>query len=281
MSIFSHQLKNVAALQDKATQIRYETAKMAHGVGDARKAHPGPSLSTTDIIVALYYKHMNIDISRPAWQDRDRFILSKGHGCLSLYAVLADLGYFPKERLSTVRRTESILQGHPDMRKTPGIDMTAGSLGNGLGAGVGMALGTRLEKSGARTYVLLGDGELDEGVVWEAAPCAYKYGLDNLTAIVDYNGFQSCGTTEEILPFHNTASRWESVGWITRQIDGHNMQHILDALVWADQKEGKPKVIIAETVKGKGISFMENDNSWHQRALTDEQMQLAKKELRG
>ncbi|KKL27925.1 hypothetical protein LCGC14_2380300, partial [marine sediment metagenome] len=174
-----------------------------------------------------------------------------------------------------------ILQGHPDMRKTPGVDMTTGSLGNGLGAGVGMALGAKLDRMDYYVYVQLGDGELNEGIIWEAAGCASKYALNNLIAIVDENGFQSCGKNKDIMPLRNIVDKWEAFGWTTQEIDGHNMKEIISSLYWARKKEKKPKVVIAHTVKGKGVSFMENDNSWHQRALTSEQMRIAEKELRG
>ena len=272
-------IENIKDLEEKARRIRLDTAKMAHAVGPDRKAHPGPSLSTADILVALFYQVMKLNPKNPDWADRDRFILSKGHGCLSYYAVLADLGYFPKDKLITVRRLDSILQGHPDMRKTPGVDMTAGSLGNGLGAGIGMALAAKLNNKDWQTYVLIGDGELDEGIVWESAECAAKFNLDNLTAIIDKNNFQSCGTTDQIMPLMDIASKWQAFGWLTRQIDGHDFAQIISALRWAKQKQQKPKVIIAETIKGKGISFMENDNTWHQQALTDEQLKIAEEQL--
>ena len=268
-------------LEEKARELRYEIVKMSYEVGSERKAHPGPALSITDLVVALFYQVMKIDSKDPAWKDRDRFILSKGHACLALYATLADLGYFPKSNLPTVRHIGSILQGHPDMRKTPGVDMTTGSLGHGLGAGVGMALGTKLDRIDCYIYVQLGDGELNEGIVWEAAECASKYALDNLIAIVDENGFQSCGSTKDIMPLKNIINKWEAFGWITQEIDGHNMKEILSSLYWARKKEKEPKVIIAHTIKGKGVSFMENDNSWHQKALTLEQMRIAEKELKG
>ncbi len=267
-------------LEKKARELRYEIVKMSYEVGSGRKAHPGPALSITDLVVALFYQVMKIDSKDPNWKNRDRFILSKGHACLALYATLADLGYFPKSNLSTVRRIKSILQGHPDMRKTPGVDMTTGSLGHGLGAGVGMALGAKLDKMDYYIYVQLGDGELNEGIVWEGAECASKYALDNLIAIVDENGFQSCGKNKDIMPLRNIVDKWEAFGWLTQEIDGHNMKEILSSLYWARKKEKKPKVVIAHTVKGKGVSFMENDNSWHQRALTSEQMKIAEKELR-
>jgi transketolase len=266
-------------LEKKARELRYLIVRTSYEVGSERKAHPGPALSIADLMVALFYQVMRINPKDPKRSDRDRFILSKGHACLALYAALADLGYFPKENLSTVRHIGSMLQGHPDMRKTPGVDMTAGSLGNGLGAGVGMALGARLDKMDYSVYVQLGDGELDEGVVWEAAASASKYALDNLVAIVDQNRFQSCGATEDIMPLGDIAKKWEAFGWITRKIDGHNMKDILSSLYWARRREERPKVIIAHTIKGKGVSFMENNNDWHQKVLTPEEMRIAEQEL--
>lgn len=271
----------ISKLEVKARELRYRIVKMSYEVGSERKAHPGPALSIADLMVALFYQVMKIDLKDPVWKDRDRFILSKGHACLALYATLADLGYFPKSNLPTVRHIGSILQGHPDMRKTPGVDMTTGSLGNGLGAGVGMALGAKLDRMDYYVYVQLGDGELNEGIIWEAAGCASKYALNNLIAIVDENGFQSCGKNKDIMPLRNIVDKWEAFGWTTQEIDGHNMKEIISSLYWARKKEKKPKVVIAHTVKGKGVSFMENDNSWHQRALTSEQMRIAEKELRG
>lgn len=268
-------------MEEKALQLRYEIVKISYEVGPERKVHPGPALSIVDIVTVLFYQIMRINPKNPTWKDRDRFILSKGHACLVLYATLADLGYFPKIKLSTVRHISSILQGHPDMNKTPGVDMTTGSLGHGLGAGVGMALGAKLDRMDYYIYVLLGDGELNEGIVWEAAECASKYALDNLIAIVDENRFQSCGKTKDIMPPKNIVDKWKAFGWITQEINGHNLKEILSSLFWARKKKKEPKVIIAHTIKGKGVSFMENDNSWHQKALTLEQMETAEKELKG
>ena len=272
--------KVISSLEKKSRQIRLETARICYQVGPERKAHPGPALSITDIIVALYYHVMEINPQKPNWSDRDRFILSKGHGCVSLYAVLADIGYFPKKELYTLRRLGSILQGHPCMGKTPGIDMTAGSLGNGLGAGVGMAIGAKLDNKNNTVFVLIGDGELNEGIVWEAAETASKYDLDNIVAIVDVNRFQSCGPCDVIMPSEDIKAKWCAFGWDAEQIDGHDMSQILYSLNLAKYKKmGYPKVVIANTVKGKGISFMENNNSWHQRALTKDEWLIAKEEL--
>jgi transketolase len=268
-------------LEEKAGQLRYEVVKISYEVGPSRKAHPGPALSIVELITALFYEVMRIDPKKPEWEDRDRFILSKGHACLALYAALADLGYFSKDELYTVRHIGSMLQGHPDMRKTRGVDMTTGSLGHGLGAGVGMALGATLDNKEYNIYVLTGDGELDEGLIWEGAECAMKYKLDNLITIIDANSYQSCGGTAEIMPLGDMRCKLEGFGWMTKVINGHNFRDILSAFEWAKKRERIPKVIIANTVKGKGVSFMENDNSWHQKALTEEQMKIAEKELRG
>jgi transketolase len=280
MNTTSHKINEIDKLEKKAKEIRYHVAEMGFKVGPERKAHPGPALSITDILVTLFYNTMNLDPENPKWEERDKFVLSKGHACLSLYAILADLGYFPIKELTTVRRINSILQGHPDIKKTPGIDITAGSLGNGLGLGVGMALGSQLDKKDNHIFVMIGDGELNEGLIWESAASACKYKLNNLTAIIDKNNFQSCGGTEEVMPFPNIVSRWQSFGWLTKEIDGHNFKDIIDGLKWAKQKESQPKVLIANTIKGKGLSFMENDNSWHQKTLSEEQMEIAKQELK-
>ena len=250
--------------------------------GPNRKIHIGPALSYTDILVSLYYHIMKVNPKEPRWMDRDRFVLSKGHGCISLYAVLADLGFFSKDFMGKVRHIGSILQGHPDMKKTPGIDMTTGSLGNGLGAGVGMALSAKFDKRDSTVFVMIGDGELNEGVIWEACETASKYGLDNLIAVIDKNNLQSSGCCEDIMPFSDLDLKWKSFGWDTAEMDGHNIQQILHTIgLLKERKNGKPKVIIAHTVKGKGVSFMENDNNWHQRPITEDEMKKAIKEIGG
>lgn len=272
----------IKRLEQKAREIRYQTVKTCYEIGPAYRAHPGPALSITDILVALYYEVMDIDPENPSWGKRDRLVLSKGHACPSLYVILADFNFFPKESLSTLRHVGSFLQGHPDMRKTPGIDMTTGSLGHGLSAGVGMALASKIDNLDYTTFVIIGDGELDEGIVWEAAQTASKYKLDNLVAIVDINRWQSCGSTEDIMPPRDISAKWKSFGWDLMQVDGHSMYQLVFALHLAKSKHlGLPKIILAETVKGKGVSFMEDDNSWHQKAITDEQMRITEKELTG
>jgi transketolase len=272
----------IKRLEQKAREIRYQTVKTCYEIGPAYRAHPGPALSITDILVALYYEVMDIDPENPSWRERDRLVLSKGHACPSLYVILANFNFFPKESLSTLRHVGSLLQGHPDMRKTPGIDMTTGSLGHGLSAGIGMALAGKIDNLDYTTFVIIGDGELDEGIAWEAAGTASKYKLDNLVAIVDINRWQSCGSTEDIMPLRDISAKWKSFGWDIVQVDGHSMYQLVFSLHLAKSKHlGLPKVILAETVKGKGVSFMEDDNSWHQKAITDEQMRIAEKEFTG
>jgi transketolase len=268
------------SLETKARQIRLEIVRVATMMGEERRAHPGPALSITDIMVALYYQCLRIDPKIPKWADRDRLILSKGHACLVLYAILADLGYFEHAHLDTLRHVGSILQGHPDMQKTPGVDMTTGSLGNGLGLGVGVALAAKIDQKSYNTYVIIGDGESQEGVVWEAAQTAVKYQLDNLIAFLDINGLQSCGTVEETMPGQKNYERWEGFGWNAIHVDGHSFEEILDGIERARQHKGIPTIILAHTVKGKGVSFMENNNSWHQKSPTQEQWQLAQRELK-
>jgi len=259
-------------LENLAKKIRQETIKLAF---QAEYAHPGPSLSITDLLVALYYSELNINPNKPNWEDRDRFVLSKGHGCLSLYAILADLGFYSAKENLKLRKLNSLVQGHPDMRKTPGIDFTTGSLGNGIGAAVGMAISFKIDKRQSRVFTILGDGEIQEGVVWEAASIASHLKLDNLIVIIDNNNFQSSGPIEEINNIKPIKNRWEAFGWKVIEIDGHNFKEILQAFKIATSTTSRPTTIIAHTIKGKGISFMENDNSWHQRQLTEEQYQLA------
>jgi len=247
----------------------------------AQSGHPGGSLSSIDILTCLYFHHMRIKPEDPSWEDRDRFVLSKGHAAPALYAVLAELGYFPKEALLTLRQVGSMLQGHPDMRKTPGIEMSTGSLGNGLSVGIGMALGARLVRKNYHVYVLIGDGEVNEGEIWEAAMAASKYKLDNLTAICDFNRVQLDGPIEEIMPLDPLPEKWKAFNWNVIEIDGHNMEEILDALDEAKQIKGKPTMIIAHTIKGKGISFMEGKFQWHGKAPDKEEYGIALEELGG
>jgi transketolase len=221
------------------------------------------------MVTALYFHAMKIDPSNPQWIERDRFILSKGHACPVVYVALALRGYFPLEDLLTLRHIDSHLQGHPDMRKTPGIDMTAGPLGCGLSAGVGMALGARVKGLPFRVYVMVGDGDMQEGLTWEAAMMAGHNHLNNLTVLVDYNRSQVDGTTNEVVTLDPLADKWRAFNWAVREIDGHDMSQILDALAWAQTVQDKPTALVAYTIKGKGVSFMENNIKWHGKAPGD------------
>jgi transketolase len=271
-----HSEKLIAALTEKARNLKVQALKMIY---KAESGHPGGSLSAADIITALYFHHLNLNPAQPYWSERDRFILSKGHAAPILYAALAERGYFPKKELDTLRSIGSILQGHPDLLKTPGVEMTTGILGHGLSVGVGMALGAKLDHKNYRIYVLLGDGELDTGFNWEAALSAHKYHLDNLTAIVDLNGVQLDGPTNEIMPLEPVVDKWKSFNWYALEIDGHNIKQILDTLDETKHLHGKPSIIIAHTIKGKGVSFMENKSIWHGRVPNKEEFEIALKEL--
>ena len=248
-------------------------------IAAAGSGHPGGALSEADILAALYFHFLRIDPHHPQWPDRDRFVLSKGHACAGLYAALALRGYFPLETLSTFRKFGSILQGHPDMTKTPGVDMTAGPLGNGLGAGVGMALGARITRQIFRVFVLIGDGDAQEGCTWEASMLAGFQKLSRLTCIYDYNRSQVDGPTSKILSLDPVMEKWQSFNWAVRAIDGHDMVQILDALSWAVEPRESPALIIANTTKGKGVSFMEDQPKWHGKAPNKEQAERALKEL--
>jgi len=276
--MFSRSQELIKDLEEKARRFRVQVIKMIYR---AQSGHPGGSLSCMDILTALYFHHLRINPQEPAWENRDRFVLSKGHAAPALYVVLAELGYFSKETLFTLRQLGSILQGHPDMRKTPGVEMSTGSLGNGLSVGIGMALGARLARKNYHVYALVGDGEVDEGGIWEAAMAASKYKLDNLTAICDFNRVQLDGPIEEIMPLDPLPEKWEAFNWNVIEMDGHNMGEILDALDKARQVRGRPTVIIAHTVKGKGVSFMEGKFQWHGNAPNEEEYKIALKELGG
>jgi transketolase len=243
--------------------------------------HPGGSLSTTEILTTLYFEKMKIDPKNPTWEDRDRFILAKGHAAPMLYIALAERGFFPDADLETLRQLGSHLQGHPCAKTTPGVELSTGPLGLGLSAGLGMALGARLAKKSFTTYVLMGDGEIQEGIVWEAAMAASKFKLDNVVAILDRNGVQLDGTVEEIMPLGDVKAKWESFGWNTLNIDGHKVGEISDAVDTAKTLKGKPTIIIARTVKGKGVSFMEGKNTWHGKPINPEEYAAAKAELKG
>lgn len=264
-------LQDIKKLESIALTIRHDILNMIYTAG---AGHPGGSLSAADLITALYFHVMRIDPTRPDWEDRDRFVLSKGHACPALYAALAERGFFEKAVLDTLRQYHSILQGHPDMNKVPGLDMSAGSLGNGLSVGVGMALSARLKRKDYMTYVMLGDGECQEGMVWEAAMSAGHYHLNNLIAIVDCNGVQINGWVNDIMRIEPLADKWKSFGWQVIELDGHNMRSILTALHDARAMRA-PTVLLARTVKGKGVSFMEDDSAWHGAAPSEEQLAQA------
>lgn len=261
-----------------ARRVRRHIVRMIAGAGSG---HPGGSLSCADILVTLYFRVLRVDPRRPQWPDRDRFVLSKGHACPALYAVLAERGFFPLDELWTLRRLGSSLQGHPDMRKTPGVEASTGSLGQGLSVALGMALAGRLDGAPWRVYVLLGDGEIQEGQVWEAAMAAAHYGVDNLTAILDWNGLQIDGPNDEVMTVRPVADKWRAFGWEVTEIDGHRFDEILEALRWARSVRGKPAIILARTVKGRGVSFMEGQVDWHGKAPSPAQAEQALAELEG
>lgn len=248
---------------------------------EAGSGHPGGSLSAVEIVTALYSRVLRHDPANPGWPERDRFILSKGHAAPLLYALLAERGYFPVGELSTLRRLDSRLQGHTDRTLTPGVEMSSGALGQGLSFGIGVALASRLGPNNYRVYVLLGDGECDEGQVWEAAMAASHFKADNLTAVVDHNGQQLDGWNSEIMNIEPLAEKWRSFGWHAVEIDGHDLAQILAAFQEAQLTEGRPTVIIARTTKGKGVSFMENNLEFHGKAPTPEERYRALKEMEG
>lgn len=260
-----------------ARRLRCHVIRMT---GEAGSGHPGGSLSAAEIIATLYFEVLRIDPGRPDWPDRDRFVLSKGHAAPTLYAALAERGFFPVGELLTLRKTGSRLQGHPDMRKTPGVEMSTGSLGQGISAAVGMALAGKLDGRDWRVYVLLGDGESEEGQVWEASMAAAHYRLDNLTAFLDYNGYQIDGPVTKVMSPEPLAEKWRAFGWHVISIDGHDIGAILDAVEEAKATKGRPTMIVARTTKGKGVSFMEAaPEKWHGTAPSREQMLQALAEL--
>lgn len=265
-------------LEEIANKIRINTVKEVYY---AKSGHPGGSLSIADILAVLYFKEMKIDPKNPKDENRDRFVLSKGHCSPALYATLALKGFFSMDELKNFRNINSILQGHPDMKKIPGVDMSTGSLGQGLSAANGMAIAGKLDKKDYRVYAILGDGEIEEGQVWEAAMASNKYKLDNLCVIVDNNNLQIDGTIEEVMSSYPIDEKFKSFGFQVINIDGHNIQEIIDAFDVAKNVKDKPTCIIAKTIKGKGVSYMENDVKWHGIAPNEEQYQLAMKELGG
>jgi transketolase len=267
---------STAELKEMAKKLRRHVITMTATAGSG---HPGGSLSAADIITALYFKVLCHNPQNPQWSDRDRFILSKGHAAPILYAALAEAGYFPVAELATLRKLDSRLQGHTDRKFTPGVEMSAGSLGMGLSFAIGVALAARLDSKTYRTYVLLSDGECEEGETWEAALSAAHFKLDNLTAIVDYNGMQLSGWTRDIMNLEPFTRKWQAFGWHTIDIDGHDFDQILSAYQKAEKIKGKPTIIVARTIKGKGVSFMENNVAFHGKAPTWEEAERALKEL--
>ena len=264
-------------------ELEIMAKKVRKGIIEAvysnNSGHPGGSLSIADILTVLYFKEMNINPKNPKWEDRDRLVLSKGHCSPALYSCLANRGYFPVEDLKTFRNINSYLQGHPDMKNIPGVDMTTGSLGQGLSSANGMAIAGKMEGKDYRVYCILGDGEIEEGQIWEAAMTSAKYKLDNLCVIVDNNNLQIDGTIEEVMSPYPIDEKFRSFGFQIINIDGHNIREIIDALDVAKNIKEKPVCIIAKTIKGKGISYMENKAEWHGKAPNEEQYKLALKEL--
>lgn len=269
-------LNGVEELEKMANTVR---KGIIEEVYNGQSGHPGGSLSVADILTVLYFHELNIDEKNPKWEDRDRVVLSKGHCSPALYSCLANRGFFPVEDLKTFRKIDSYLQGHPDMNKIPGVDMTTGSLGQGLSAAVGMAIAGKMDKKDYRVYCILGDGEIEEGQIWEAAMSAKKYALDNLCVIVDNNNLQIDGTIEEVMSPYPIDEKFKSFGFEMVKIDGHNMQEILDAFDVAKHVKGKPVCMIAKTIKGKGVSYMENQVGWHGKAPNEEQYKMAMEEL--
>ena len=263
-------------LPSKAKEIRRDIIRM---LGEAASGHPGGSLSATDILTTLYFHIMNHDPAKPKWPDRDRLILSKGHGAPALYAALAHSGYFPKELLLTLRKLESPLQGHPDLRRLPGIEASTGSLGQGLSVGIGCALARRLDKRSYYTYVVMSDGETNEGQTWEAASAAAHHKVDHLIAILDYNKFQLDDSVQKICDMEPMVEKWQSFKWHVQEIDGHNIRQIAASIREAQEVQGKPCMIVAHTIKGKGVSFMENNNHFHGVAPNKEETEKALQEL--
>lgn len=264
-------------LQKLACDVRMG---IIEGVYNAKSGHPGGSLSLADILTYIYFNVMNIDVKNPKWEDRDRFVLSKGHCAPALYAVLASKGFFDKSELKSLRHTGAMLQGHPDMKGTPGVDMSTGSLGQGISAACGMAISAKLSNKSYKVYSALGDGELQEGMVWEAAMFAAHYKLDNLVAVIDNNGLQIDGAVDEVCSPYPIKEKFEAFGWNVIEIDGHDFDQIEAAFDKAKTGNGKPTAILQKSVKGKGVSFMENQASWHGAAPNEEQYNTAMAELK-
>lgn len=269
-------VNNISELKEIARKIREQIVEQVY---EAKSGHPGGSLSIADILTVLYFNQMNIDENNPTSNLRDRLVLSKGHCSPALYATLAQKGYFQKDELKTFRKMNGNLQGHPDMTKVPGVDMTTGSLGQGLSVANGMALSSKLNHDGFRVYCILGDGEIEEGQIWEAAMTSNKYKLDNLCVIIDNNNLQIDGKIGEVKGLDNIEGKFRSFGFNTIVVDGHNIEQLINSFNTAKTTKGIPTAIIAKTTKGKGISFMENKAEWHGKAPSKEEYELAIKEL--
>jgi len=269
---------------DEIKELENTAKKIRRGIIEAvysnKSGHPGGSLSIADILTVLYFKEMNVDVKNPSWEDRDRLVLSKGHCTPALYSVLANKGFFDVEDLKTFRNINSYLQGHPDKNKVPGVDMTTGSLGQGLSCANGMAIAGKMENKNYRVYCILGDGEIEEGQIWEAAMAANKYKLDNLCVIIDNNNLQIDGTIEEVMSSYPIDEKFKSFGFQIINIDGHNIDEIIKAFEVSKNVKGRPTCIIAKTIKGKGVSFMENQVGWHGKAPNEEQYKQAMEELK-
>lgn len=271
-------MRDHKGLNEITNVIRKDIVSM---ICKSKSGHPGGSLSAVEILTALYFDQMNIDPTNPKMEDRDRFVLSKGHAAPALYAILAEKGYFDKEELNHLRELGSMLQGHPDMKKIPGVEMSTGSLGQGFSVACGMAMAAKLDNAPWNVYALLGDGEVQEGIIWEAAMSAAHYKLDNMIAFLDYNGLQIDGEVESVMSINPIEDKFRTFGWNVITIDGHDFDQIFAALDMAKDTVGKPTMIIAKTVKGKGVSFMENQASWHGSAPSQEQLEQALSELGG
>ncbi len=270
--------RNYEELKETARRIRMDVIRAIHEAGSG---HPGGSLSATDILTALYFDEMNIDPKNPKMEERDKFVLSKGHAVPALYAALAERGFYPPEDMMTLRKLDSHFQGHPNMHKVPGIEMSTGSLGQGFSVAVGMATAGKMDRNPGRVYALCGDGELQEGIIWEAALSAAHRHLDNLTLIVDWNGLQIDGNVDDVKAVAPIGDKFHSFGWHVLNVDGHSFPDLLAALDEAKETKGRPTVIVAKTHKGYGVSFMEDQAGWHGKAPNDEQFEQAIKELGG
>ena len=271
-------MRDHKGLKDIARNIRKDIVSMIH---TSKSGHPGGSLSAVEILTALYFDEMNIDTNNCKMEDRDRFVLSKGHAAPVLYATLAHKGYFDREELNGLRKINRMLQGHPDMKGTPGVEMSTGSLGQGFSVACGMAMASKLDNAPWRVYALLGDGEVQEGIVWEAAMSAAHYKLDNMVAFLDYNGLQIDGKTEDVMNIGSIVDKFKAFGWNVIEIDGHDFDQIFAALDMAKETVGKPTMVVAKTIKGKGISFMENEAGWHGAAPSDSDLERALLDLGG